>query len=169
MANAKLKEVGFDLFGVSATWIADTDQQKAAWEMYVELVTRISVATLEDDEGLLREALSSLYALFGETRRILRAYGPEVAMPVKKRSVSFGAIAVRVLNEWLRPFLSKWHPLLADHENRKSPSVSAYEHERSWDKAQALRSSLRDLQKDLGSYANLLAEVCEIPPLHARS
>jgi hypothetical protein len=166
MANAKLKEVGINLFGASATWIADTDQQKAAWEMYVELVTRISVATLEDDEGLVREALSSLYALFGETRRILRAYGPAVASPVKKRSVSFGAIAVRVLNEWLRPFLAKWHPLLADHESRRPAGASVYEHERAWDKAKPLRADLRDLQKRLAGYADVLAEVCEIQPLY---
>jgi hypothetical protein len=166
MAKAKLKEVGLSLFGTSVTWVPDTEQQKAAWEMYVELVTRIAIQKLEDDEGLVREALSSLYALFGETRRILRAYGPDVATPPKKSDVSFGEIAVRVLNEWLRPFLAKWHPLLSDHESKRPPTVSAYEHERSWDKARALRADLVDLQKRLVAYADLLARVCGIPPLH---
>jgi hypothetical protein len=166
MAKAKLKEVGFSLFGTSVTWVPDTEQQKAAWEMYVELVTRISIQKLGDDEGLLREALSSLHAQFGETRRILRAYGPEIAIPAKKSDVSFGEIAVRVLNEWLRPFLSEWHPLLSDHESRRPPNKSAYEHERSWDKAPEARTALADLQKRLLAYADLLAKVCEIPPLH---
>lgn len=166
MAKAKLKEVGLSLFGTSVTWVPDTEQQQAAWEMYVELVTRIAVQKLEDDEGLMREALSSLYALFGETRRILRAYGPGVATPSKKSDVSFGEIAVRVLNEWLRPLLAKWHPLLSDHESRRKTSTSAYEHERGWDKANALRSDLADLQARLIAYADLLAKVCGVPSLH---
>jgi hypothetical protein len=166
MASAKLKEVGINLFGLQCTWAADASQQTAAWEMYVELVTRISIAKLPDDEGLIREALSSLYALFGETRRILRAYGPDVAKPAKKNAISFGEIAVRVLNEWLRPFLAKWHPLLLDHENRRSPMTSVYEHERAWDKARAARADLADLQMKLTTYAATLADVCGVAPIH---
>jgi hypothetical protein len=36
-------------------------QKKAAWNLYIELVSRISVQPLKEDEGLLREALTSLY------------------------------------------------------------------------------------------------------------
>lgn len=35
-------------------------QQRAAWKLYVELVTRIAVQKLDDDEGLLRKTLNSL-------------------------------------------------------------------------------------------------------------
>ena len=38
--------------------------------MYIELVTRIAVIELRPEEGLLREALSSLYSLFDTTRKI---------------------------------------------------------------------------------------------------
>src|ERR1051326_6390568 len=94
-------------------WVVDDTQRKAAWEMYVELITRVSVEPLAPDKGLLREALTSLYTLFGETRRILREHGPSVAKRNPKSLYSFGAIAVDVLNVWLRPFLSEWHPKLA--------------------------------------------------------
>lgn len=145
-------------------WIVNRDQRKAAWEMYVELVTRISTLPLADDQGLLSEALESLHVIFNETRRILRDYGPEIARPPKKNHYSFGAIAVDVLNHWLRPFLSTWHPRLAEYEQAQ-PGPGPRD-ERQWPHARALRNDLRELQSRLTAYADLLAQVCEIPALH---
>ena len=54
--------------GLSGTWVPDDDERSAAWEMYVELVTRVSVVGLGPGEGLLREALTSLYQLYDITR-----------------------------------------------------------------------------------------------------
>lgn len=47
----------------------------AAWALYIELKTRITTQALNDDQGLLREALNSLYSLFGSTREILIGLG----------------------------------------------------------------------------------------------
>src|SRR6266536_2347761 len=44
---------------VSGTWVPDDAERQAAWELYVELTTRIAVVPLGPNEGLLREALSS--------------------------------------------------------------------------------------------------------------
>lgn len=167
-ANAKLAKVTVKLPGIEGEWVADRAQQAAAWEMYVELVTRTAVQPLGPQEGLVGEALSSLYALFGETRRILRAYGPEVATPERKKYISFGSIAVDVLNVWLRPFLSKWHPRLQDHESRRPAALSAYQHEQVWDEAATLRAALEELRGKLVLYADLLAQVCGVPSLHVR-
>lgn len=75
---AVLKKVSVSLpFGIgSAEWQADNTERRAAWSLYVELVTRIAVQSLEIDEGLLREALNSLYSLFGTTRQVLKEAGP---------------------------------------------------------------------------------------------
>jgi hypothetical protein len=154
---------------VSGTWELDVVQRKAAWEMYVELITRIAVQPLEADEGLLREALGSLYSLFGETRRILKLYGPDVARRERKQLVSFGMIAVDVLNVWLRPFTAKWHRLLTEHEGlNREHKVSASEHERTWQLATGMRADLEVLRRRLTTYADLLAEACRVPSLHAR-
>ena len=71
---AKLKKVSVNLpFGIGgAEWEADVTERKAAWALYVELVTRITVESLQSDQGLLREALNSLYKMFEITRQILR-------------------------------------------------------------------------------------------------
>ena len=80
------------------------------------------------------EALSSLYTLFDTTRTILRKYGPSIAQPKGEDELSFGYLAVVILNVVLRPVLAKWHPVLLDYESTRSGSVSPLEHEREWDK-----------------------------------
>ena len=151
--------------GVEGTWEPDESERNAAWEMYVELITRISVAELKPGEGLLREALSSLYTLFDTTRKILCKYGPSIAQPKGKDNLSFGYLAVAILNVVLRPVLAKWHPLLLDYESTKKSSVSPLEHERHWDEYEELRQVLNDIRGMLIEYANLLAQVAEVPSL----
>lgn len=165
----KLKEIGVDLdlkfLKLSGKWSPDEEERKAAWEMYVELITRISVAELRPDEGLLREALSSLHSLFDTTRKILKDHGPDVARPSKDGDLSFGFIAVAVLNLHLRPILSKWHPMLLDHENCRVADVSAFAHEKAWEHSKTLRKVLNDLRPTMIDYANLLAAAANVPPL----
>jgi hypothetical protein len=78
-------------------WKADREQQNAAWEMYVELVTRIAIQPLSEDRGLLREALTSLYSLFPKTRRILKQHRPRGANSPAMPSPS----AVDIFWAWL--------------------------------------------------------------------
>lgn len=166
----KLKEVTVNLNlpyvgGIEGTWQADENEVNAAWELYIELITRISVAELKPDEGLLREALTSLYNLFGITRDILRKYGSSVARPKNDDYISFGYLAVAILNAVIRPVLSKWHSLLLDYEATKTDSISSFEHEKKWDKNKALRSELNRVRIILFQYADLLAQVADVPSL----
>lgn len=151
--------------GVSGTWKPDDGEKQAAWEMYVELVTRIVVEKLHPEEGLLREALSSLYSVFGSTRHILREYGPEIAKPKGGGNLSFGYLSVTVLNTVLRPVLAKWHPLLLDYESSKKNGVSPLEHEKNWSRGEELRQVLEDTRKRIVKYADTLGEVAGMPSL----
>jgi hypothetical protein len=157
---AKLKKVTVNLpFGLgSAEWEADSTQRSAAWALYVELVTRIAVQELEQDAGLVREAMNSLYTLFGTTREILRSSGPDVG--ATKDSV--GGLAIAVLNQGLRPFLSKWHPLLQIWEAKRPSDTSIKEHEKDWSEEKALRQDLSRLRHELSIYASALAEVAGV-------
>jgi hypothetical protein len=151
--------------GIEGTWEPDKSEQKASWEMYVELITRVSVVELRSDEGLLREALSSLYSIFESTRKILREYGPGIAQPKGSGSVSFGYLAVAILNTVLRPLLSTWHPLLKDYEDKRPPDVTSVEFERKWEYHKELREELNQVRISLSDYANLLAKVAGVPNL----
>ena len=165
-----VKEISFSLglpFGptLSGKWEPSEEERKAAWEMYVELITRVSIEELAPGEGLLREALSSLYTLFGTTREVLRKHGPAVAAPKRGSDLSFGIIAVSVLNRALRPFLTKWHPELTHYESQRPADVSPLEHERRWERAEELRRELGELREVLRTYADYLGQVADVPSL----
>lgn len=152
--KAKLTKVKVGLpFGIGeAEWTPDSTECDAAWRLYVELVTRIAVQDLPEESGLLREALASLYTLFGTTREILKAAGPQVGA----RIPSVGGLAIHVLNRGLRPFLAKWHPLLLTWEAQRPAEKSASDHEKNWPQEKQLRAELAELQKQLSSYARAL-------------
>jgi hypothetical protein len=159
-APAKLTKVSLSLpFGLgSAEWEPDPNESEAAWELYVELVTRIAVQPLDPKGGLLREALSSLYTIFGTTREILRSAGPTAG----GRMPSVGGLAISVLNRGLRPFLSKWHPALQHWESLRPATISPVEHEQRWDEGLQLRSELVELTVQLERYALALGKLAGV-------
>lgn len=160
-------QVGLNLgvLSVSGTWKPSQVERQAAWELYVELITRVAVVPLEPGVGLLREVLNSLYSLFGTTRDVLRRHGPAVAQPQTDDGHSFGELAVLVLNFELRPLLGRWHPLLEQWEAARPNSTSRTEHEVAWQHAGQLRDALEQTRTRLMAYADLLAQAACVPPL----
>ncbi|MEU8783468.1 hypothetical protein [Streptomyces sp. NPDC048637] len=144
---------------ISGTWRPDDAERKAAWELYVELITRVSVIELGPAEGILREALSSHYTLFHTTREILRRYGPDVAPRSRQGEITFGSLAVTVLNAVVRPLLTRWHPALAEHEAARPAGVAPQMHEQEWEHEAELREQLRVSRQALADLARVLAEV----------
>ena len=160
-------QVGLNLhvLQISGTWEPNDDEGNAAWELYVELVTRVAVVPLGAEEGLLREALTSLYSLFDTTRDILRRYGPAVAEPRPEGQYSFGVLAVAMLNYGLRPVLARWHPALEDWEASRPDGRSRGEHEKAWEHAGELRAAVDSARDVLTQYARLMASACGVPDL----
>ena len=99
MRAPKTVEVKLNLkiFEISGTWEPNDAERRAVWELYTELITRIAVVLLGPPEGLLREALDSLYSLFTSTRDILLRYGPEIAEPKPDGQYNFGYLSVAYL------------------------------------------------------------------------
>lgn len=135
--------------------VPELPEKSLAWNLHVELASRISAVRLGPDEGLLSEALSSLYQVFTEARRALAEHPPERSLT----SDSLHQVVFRLLNDGLRPFLAKWHPLLDAHLERRPPESSQFEHERAWDQAGQLRAELADLQVLLRDVTERLAEL----------
>jgi len=144
----------------TAEWECKGEECRAAWSLYVELVTRVAIEPLGDEKGLLREALSSLYSLFASTRQILREAGPDVGASSK----SVGGIAIGVLNRGLRPFLAEWHPRLVNWESQRAAETCPKEHEDHWPDAPKLRQALHELQSELQKYARALEVIVGLEP-----
>lgn len=150
---------------ISGNWKPNDAERRAAWELYVEIVTRTAAAPLDQRDGLLREALSSHYSIFHTTRDILRRYGPVVAEHRPDGQYSFGFLAVALLNFGIRPLLNRWHPALEDWEATRPINRSRAEHERMWTSASQLREDLADAGRLLLDYASTLAAACGVPDL----
>ena len=121
------------------------EDRDAAWELYVEMLTRIVTQPLPASAGDERTALESIYSLFPTTREILRRRG--------KGTVQFSKVAIPILNQVVRPFTAKWH--------RESLS-NAFGHA---EKRKEFRKQLELLQEDLRNYNRLLAEIAGVEDL----
>lgn len=126
-------------------WVPRDEDKSAAWELYVEMITRVATQTLEPGHGQEKAALDSVYQLFPLTREIIKKYG--------HHCINFAKIAVVVLNQVVRPFTSKWHGQMVDG-SALGP-----------DKAEVFRRELRDLQHNLRRYTQLLADIAGVEDL----
>ena len=122
----------------------DTDRD-AAWELYIEMLTRTVTQPLSKDVGGEETALGSVYSLFPTTREILRRQG--------RNSIRFSMIAIPVLNQVVRPFTAKWH---------KESLTGAFDHA---DKRAEFREELEALQSELRNYNCMLAEIAGVEDL----
>jgi len=117
----------------------------AAWELYVELLTRVTTQHLQPDHGDEKTALESIYSLFTLTREILKHQG--------RHCNEFSRIAIAVLNQVVRPFTEKWH---------KESLSGAFD-----DVTRCLefRNELSQLQQNLRRYAKMLADMANVEDL----
>jgi hypothetical protein len=148
----KLRSVSLNLpFGLGGV-IVDVSEPdvRAAWHLYVEFATRVTAHPLTPGAGSVSEALASLYSLFETSRQVLREAGPEVAEGPK----SLGPLAIRILNEGIRPFLVRWHS-----EVRTAESSGGGLDER---RRAEFDQELGQLRADLSQYVDALAEIAGI-------
>lgn len=144
--TAQLTEVKVTVPQVSElTFVVNNDARQVAWKLYIETVTRVSTQPLADEEGFIRESLTSLYGLFATTRDTLKASRPSV--PVSGGQ-TVEHLAVTMLNHELRPFLSKWHPRLREFE-KTHPDAQ----ESAWPDNMSCRGELRRVQAHLATFA----------------
>ncbi len=120
----------------------------AAWELYIELLTRITTQALPAHEGDEKSALDSVHNLFPLTREILKRQGPG--------SSEFAKLAIPVLNQIVRPYTVKWHRLAL---------AGAFSHA---DQCREFRIQLAELQTSLTHFARALADMARVEDLTER-
>ena len=123
----------------------DADRD-SAWDLYVELLTRITTQPLPDEDGDEETALSSIYSLFGLTRSTLKRDGG-------RQATEFAKIAIVVLNQVVRPFTAHWHKrlLAGDFDDAEA--------------CRQFRSELAELQVELRKYTRMLADMAGVEDL----
>jgi hypothetical protein len=152
----RLRSLSINLpFGLGGVHVEVTQAQaRAAWNLYVEMATRVAVAPLGPAAGSAREALNSLYTLFGTTREVLRAAGPEIADGPE----ALGPLAIRVLNEGLRPFMARWHARLLTFEVTQGVGRD----DSTWPERAEFDADLQRVQSELAKYVTVLADIAGV-------
>lgn len=147
LSKFDLKELSINaVFLKSKITFKDNDRE-AAWEMYIELLTRITTQPLPDEDGVEKTALDSVYAIFPITREVLKKYGGG--------TIQFSKIAIPVLNQIVRPFTAKWHKLSEEGAFNGT------------EKCKEFRDDLEALQIELKKYNRLLADIAGVEDLTA--
>ena len=126
-------------------WKPQDEDKAAAWELYIELLTRITTQPLAANHGDEQTALSSVYAIFGLTRNVMKNNG--------RHCTEFTKIAIVVLNQIIRPFTAKWH---------KFSVAGGFENDVN---CQEFRAELITLQSILCTYTKMLAEMAGVEDL----
>jgi hypothetical protein len=126
-------------------WNPKEADKDAAWELYIELLTRTTTQPLNIEYGDEKTALNSVYSIFGLTRSIIKSH--------KRDCIEFTKLAIVVLNQVIRPFTAKWHKLSLQ---------GAFEDQ---EKCKQFRIELADLQEKLCKYAKMLADMAGVEDL----
>ena len=141
----RLEKIRLNLSVVALEIDFNENDRDAAWELYIEMLTRIVTQPLPAGSGDERAALDSVYSLFPTTRAILRRQG--------RNALQFSKVAIPVLNQVVRPFTAKWHgeSLAGAFDD---PARRAL-----------FRAELTLLQEDLRNYNRLLANIAGVEDL----
>jgi hypothetical protein len=160
--SVQLTEVRLILPGSEMTFQTNTDMRQAALRMFFQAATRVATRPLDDGSGNLREALTSLKALFDMYREPLESGN---APPPPAHGDSVHELVLDILNFELAPFLATWHPRLRAFEEAHPD-----EDESAWPENAAFRQALRELQSNLRPYIIGLGEIAGIrdPERHLR-
>jgi len=132
-------------FFLEMEWKPQDEDKTAAWELYIEMLTRITTQPLDAAHGDEKSALDSVYALFPITRQVLKNN--------TRNCIEFTKIAVVVLNQVVRPFTAKWHRLSLQGAFDDPERCSEF------------RNELRILQMTLRKYTRMLADMAGVEDL----
>ena len=136
----------------------NTQHRRAAWRLFIETLTRITTQPLPSEDGSLREALTSLYGVFTSTRELLKTVEPSKTA----EGVTVEMLAIRMLNDEIRPFLAKWHVQL-----RKFESGNPSAREADWPQNAVCREELERLRNRLIDYSVGFGELGGVDDVHA--
>ncbi len=123
-------------------WEPSDPDKDAAWDLYVELLTRITTQRLPHEHGTEEAALESVHKIFELTRTTLKEHG--------RKAENFTKVAIIVLNQVIRPFTAKWHRL-----SEKGAFDDA-------NQCAEFREELAELQDRLRAYTKLLSDLADV-------
>lgn len=145
LENWSMSSLKLNIKVLQAEFKPNEQDKQCAWELYIELLTRITTQPINTEDGDEKTALDSIYSLFKTTREILKKNG--------RGCREFSKLSITVLNQVVRPFTAKWH---------KKSLNNAFEDD---NQCQVFREELAELQVILTHYTQALAKIADVEDL----
>jgi len=122
-------------------WAPSDEDRALAWDIYIELHSRVSTQSLDDKQGNDLAALESIHNLFSIARERMQFHGIQCA--------NTSTLIMLFLNQYLREFMTKWHKF-SIQENWKDGGGVINEN---------FRSELKGIQESLESFSTALSHL----------
>jgi hypothetical protein len=132
----------FKLSFLEMEWKPNDFDKNASWELYIELLTRITTQYLPIEDGDELSALQSIYKIFELTREVIKKNG--------RHCIEFTKIAIVVLNQIIRPFTAKWHRISLNNGFKNKKTCKEF------------RKELSELQIQLRIYTQMLGQMAGV-------
>lgn len=155
----RVTEIEIATLGQKVKLANSGSQRRVAWSLFVETTTRIATEPISDAQGDDNLVLKSLYDLFQASRKSIMEMEPTRVLPSRRKNLdTVETYVLTMLNQDLRPFLSKWHPIW-DAWQRANPGAPSSD----WPQHITFRNDLKILQPKIRARAIGLGEIAGVP------
>ncbi len=154
--SLRIDEATLGIGDSSITIKFDKRDQEVAYKLWVELSTRKIGLLFEEDNDVIDEVYNSWYAFFGIARELLKE------IPAEKLSNSGELVNLtqRVLNEGLRPHLTKWQAKYRKwYAGEKDREGAPQEIQKNFPEYEALLSDLKETNKRMIEYKEYMRKI----------
>lgn len=155
-------DIDLPVAGTTITVNIAKNDRLAAWRIYTQLSTRIAATDFNEE-------YDSALLVHGSLHKVFELIREEIAsIPVerfkKDRSANVVKFYMDILNEGIRPHLSKWHiPLskFVENEEKSHPNQSILEIEKRFPNRKELIDSIKAMNKRMKWYSEELLKIAQ--------
>lgn len=167
----RVAQVSLNLpFGLGNVTYDATDQDRIlAWKLYVQLKTRKAALLFDEVHDVVADVYDSLHELFPITRDLLTS----IPLHEAERREGVADLILRVLNDGLRPHLTKWQASFRRWweqaiELPENKGKNPQEIQRQYSDYDALVQGLKEMNSELSKYAEDLLAIVQASTWRAK-
>lgn len=139
------------------------DISKIAHKAWIEIMTRKVGLVFEEDKDVIVEVYNSWYVLFGIIRELLKEIEPKKK---DKNMQVLEDILIKVLNDGLRPHLTKWQAKFRrwydkEIQDTNNIELSPQEIQKKYDKYDELILDLKEVNRQMVQFAGELKKLTQ--------
>lgn len=158
--HLKLKKVCIDIKGQKFEFCMDYQIQTIAYKIWVELSTRKIGLLFNEEQDVISEVYDSWYSAFGIIRNMME----EIPIDELKRSEKLINATQEVLNNGLRPHLTKWQAKYRKWYNEALEKADAegrspQEIQKCFPEYDRLVDDLKETNAEMVDYCNQLKDI----------